>query len=209
MGYVNMPFWTFFIATALGKGVVKVNGQAAFFISLFSKQFFSIVLVPIAALASSVLQIFKSIAPALAERDMGEFLSEKRSKIIRQFEKQGRFTWDQASGGKSYISESDLLRLYSGFDDAQGSATRVLDLWDVNKDGSLTEEEIQPIISGTDGKFSLGTLDPETGGDSWMKMGWDLFLAGVIAFFFISLINQMAETKYAELQEKGKKKKKA
>lgn len=29
-GYVLMPFWTFFIATAFGKGVVKVNVQAFF-----------------------------------------------------------------------------------------------------------------------------------------------------------------------------------
>ena len=31
-GYLNMPFWTFFGATALGKGVVKVTFQACFFI---------------------------------------------------------------------------------------------------------------------------------------------------------------------------------
>ena len=42
-GYLNMPFWTFFGATALGKGVVKVTFQACFFITLFSKEFFALV----------------------------------------------------------------------------------------------------------------------------------------------------------------------
>jgi hypothetical protein len=30
-----MPFLEFFGATAIGKGVVKVNGQSAFFVALF------------------------------------------------------------------------------------------------------------------------------------------------------------------------------
>lgn len=34
-GHFLMPFWEFFGATLLGKGVVKVSGQAAFFIALF------------------------------------------------------------------------------------------------------------------------------------------------------------------------------
>ena len=36
-GAFRMPFWTFFGATLLGKGVVKVNMQAVFFITLFSE----------------------------------------------------------------------------------------------------------------------------------------------------------------------------
>lgn len=32
-----MPFMTFFGATLLGKGVVKVNGQALFFVALFMR----------------------------------------------------------------------------------------------------------------------------------------------------------------------------
>ncbi len=31
-----MPFWTFFGATLLGKGVIKVSGQVAFFVMLFA-----------------------------------------------------------------------------------------------------------------------------------------------------------------------------
>ena len=36
-GHFLMPFWTFFIATALGKGVIKVFMQACFFVTLFSE----------------------------------------------------------------------------------------------------------------------------------------------------------------------------
>mmetsp|Transcript_6294 Transcript_6294/g.12358 ORF Transcript_6294/g.12358 Transcript_6294/m.12358 type:complete len:437 (+) Transcript_6294:113-1423(+) len=36
-GHFLMPFWEFFGATLLGKGVVKVAGQTAFFVALFRK----------------------------------------------------------------------------------------------------------------------------------------------------------------------------
>jgi hypothetical protein len=32
-----MPFWTFFLATLLGKGVVKVNGQNLVFVAFFMR----------------------------------------------------------------------------------------------------------------------------------------------------------------------------
>lgn len=37
-GAFLMPFWEFFGATVLGKGVVKVSGQTAFFVALFRQQ---------------------------------------------------------------------------------------------------------------------------------------------------------------------------
>merc|ERR1712241_447294 len=43
-GYVLMPFWTFFIACCLGKGVVKVNLQAFFFVNLFGSRAFKVML---------------------------------------------------------------------------------------------------------------------------------------------------------------------
>lgn len=36
-GTFQMPFWEFFGATALGKGVIKVSGQTAFFVALFKQ----------------------------------------------------------------------------------------------------------------------------------------------------------------------------
>lgn len=35
-GHFLMPFWTFFLGTLVGKALIKVNGQAAFFILMFS-----------------------------------------------------------------------------------------------------------------------------------------------------------------------------
>ena len=35
-GHIGVPFWTFFVATALGKAVVKVHGQTAFVITIFN-----------------------------------------------------------------------------------------------------------------------------------------------------------------------------
>lgn len=34
-GAFLMPFWQFFGATLIGKGVIKVSGQAMFFVALF------------------------------------------------------------------------------------------------------------------------------------------------------------------------------
>ena len=60
-GYLQMPFWTFFLATALGKGVVKVNFQALFFITLFHNEFFKRVLVPIAGMLTLLTKVFKIV----------------------------------------------------------------------------------------------------------------------------------------------------
>lgn len=37
-GAFKMPFWEFFGATLIGKGVIKVSGQALFFVVLFTKE---------------------------------------------------------------------------------------------------------------------------------------------------------------------------
>jgi len=34
-----MPFWSFFLATFIGKALIKVNGQACFFITVFTEQY--------------------------------------------------------------------------------------------------------------------------------------------------------------------------
>jgi len=40
-GHFLMPFWTFFLATFIGKALIKVNGQACFFITLFTEKYLS------------------------------------------------------------------------------------------------------------------------------------------------------------------------
>jgi len=38
-GHFLMPFWSFFLATFIGKALIKVNGQACFFITLFTEKY--------------------------------------------------------------------------------------------------------------------------------------------------------------------------
>eukprot|EP00971_Amphidinium_carterae_P152868 3030329-Amphidinium_carterae.1 len=38
-----MDFWTFFVATSIGKGVIKVNLQAVVFVNLFGSGFFQVI----------------------------------------------------------------------------------------------------------------------------------------------------------------------
>ncbi|CAD7961291.1 unnamed protein product [Amoebophrya sp. A120] len=205
-GYLQMPFWTFFLATALGKGVVKVNLQALFFIALFGGTFFKIVLVPVSRLLQSLLGTLKGLLPdSVVKTDVAALLTKQRQKIISKFEKQARVTFAEATGGAALLTKPMLLKLYKGFEKPEGVVERILASFDANKDGKLSQAELGATISGTDGKFALGSLDPEGDSDSWMKMLWDLFLAGVIGFFFFSIIQQMAATKYAEVTSKKKK----
>lgn len=60
-------------------------------------------------------------------------------------------------------------------------------------------QEIESIVSSTDGKFSLAALDPNGGSGSIVSMLWDLFLVGVIVFFFVSIIDQVGQQKHREV----------
>eukprot|EP01127_Copromyxa_protea_P005541 TRINITY_DN15464_c0_g1_i1.p1 TRINITY_DN15464_c0_g1~~TRINITY_DN15464_c0_g1_i1.p1 ORF type:complete len:266 (-),score=62.30 TRINITY_DN15464_c0_g1_i1:57-854(-) len=42
-GHFLMPFWSFFLATWIGKGLIKVNLQACFFIVLFTEEYLATV----------------------------------------------------------------------------------------------------------------------------------------------------------------------
>jgi len=208
-GYLQMNFWTFFIATALGKGVVKVNAQAVFFIALFSKAFYNLLLTPVAAVVQPVLTALKDfLPPSVSKTDAKEFLAKQRKKIIAKFEKQGRFTFANATGGAAFLTKAQLGKLFKGFEGSDGITARVLAAYDENRDGKLSAGELESVISQTDGKFSLGSLDPEADDGGLAKMAWDGFLAAVIIFFFVSIIHQMAESKMTEVAAAAKKKKK-
>lgn len=53
----------------------------------------------------------------------------------------------------------------------------------------------------SDGKFSLASLDPGTGGLFSLGTLWNGFIVGLILFFIWSIIDQMAKSKQAELDE--------
>merc|ERR1712228_673373 len=98
-------------------------------------------------------------------------------------------------------------------DDNESIATRVLKQWDANGDGQLSLAELKSAASRTDGKVSLGSLDPGTG-SSIFKTLWEIFIVGLILFFVCSVVEQLARTKQSELDEvelkrlEGKKPKK-
>jgi len=195
-GYLLMPFWTFFVACALGKGIVKVNLQAIFFVILFGSQFFEVLLTGVDS--------FNSVLTTAIGRDFAlkQLLSKLRSKLVKQFEQQSRFFAAKLFVGKG--ETLNLTELHEVYEDAE-VAKRVLTEWDADKDGEICLAELQQAASRTDGKISLGALDPGAGA-SILKMCWELFIVGLVLFFLVSAINQVARSKQAEIDEASIKK---
>jgi len=200
-GYLLMPFWTFFSATLIGKGMIKVNGQAIFFILLFGRTFFEKVILPVVALTGSALTAITGNAfhlEALAR--------EQRSKVIKIFEKQTRFTDRQLFKDTNALSFDTLKKLYARFgtkEEVDEIAHRVITQWDVNSDRLLSRDEVSGAISSTDQKISLSSLDPsaQSTAQTIVTKLWELFLIVLIVYFFISIIDQSAAAKQHELDE--------
>jgi len=209
-GYLLMPFWTFFVACCLGKGIIKVNGQAMFFVNLFGSAAFQIML--------SGLDTVNGALTGIVGKDLGlRALAEKgRTSLILKFEQQSRFPAQKLfSNGESRLDLDAVKRVFSKWDDSDVLAKRVIQAWDTNKDGALVLSELEGAASVTDGKISLSSLDPGTG-TSVLKTLWELFIVGLILFFVFSVVNQLAQSKQHDLdkaeikrleEEKAKKKK--
>jgi len=219
-GYVQMPFWTFFSATAIGKGIIKTNGQVVFFITLFGKLFFERILID--GLAKGLLQPVLDIlgvsfnAPA--------FLSTQRARLIRRFQLEGRLApplehelgWDGETLAKLFVSAG------LGDDETKGAIGNIYAALDTSpKDARLALSEVVHLVSPADGKLSFGALvqagdamNPIKNGVAGLSTGfilktaWDGFLVSVITYFFYAVISQMANSKAAELRELEKSKKK-
>lgn len=207
-GWLQMPFWTFFGATAIGKGFIKVTGQAVFFITLFGNSFFTNVMTPMANFATSILQTLPSYIPmpdflvdTMVGFNVSSFLTNKRNMIIAKFERQRRYTPSElfvSEGGAA--TESSLSSLFSKFSDGSDMAKRAMAAWDADNSGSLTPAELAPITSSTDGKIALSELDPTASGGVLGQL-WDLFLLSIILFFVWSIVNQFAIAKVAEMKK--------
>ena len=91
-GQFKLPFWTFFGATLIGKAFIKVNGQAAFFVLLFSgdnvEQLVTFIgksvekIVPIPAVQGAIEKSIVAIVNArhkIASRAHGHTLDEEES----------------------------------------------------------------------------------------------------------------------------------
>jgi len=194
-GYLLMPFWTFFIATALGKGVIKVNLQSFFFIGLFGSTAFQVMLGGLdhtnAALLSALGQDFH----------LRETIQSLRTKLILQFEMASRFAPSKLfPDGVDSLDLQALEKLYSKMSDGKEVAARVLKDLDKDGSGSLNLKELSKAASRTDRKISLSSLDPGTG-TSILKVGWELFIVCLVLFFVFSVVDQLAKAKQTELDE--------
>eukprot|EP00929_Paragymnodinium_shiwhaense_P003427 TRINITY_DN103935_c0_g1_i1.p1 TRINITY_DN103935_c0_g1~~TRINITY_DN103935_c0_g1_i1.p1 ORF type:complete len:510 (+),score=162.04 TRINITY_DN103935_c0_g1_i1:82-1611(+) len=196
-GYLMMPFWTFFTACCLGKGVVKVNGQAVVFVNLFGTNFFHLIL-------QGVDSVNNSIKGALG-KDLGlkALLEKGRHKLISKFELQSRFLPEKlfTNDADGLLDHGEIKELYIKHDDAHSIAERVIKELDSNKDGMISVTELGPATSATDSKLSLASMDPGDGNVNPMKFLWDLFLAALILYFFWAVMEQIARSKQAEYDE--------
>eukprot|EP00933_Yihiella_yeosuensis_P063621 TRINITY_DN66823_c0_g1_i1.p1 TRINITY_DN66823_c0_g1~~TRINITY_DN66823_c0_g1_i1.p1 ORF type:complete len:503 (+),score=125.15 TRINITY_DN66823_c0_g1_i1:1675-3183(+) len=193
-GYLLMPFWTFFVACCLGKGVVKVNLQAIVFTVLFGSAAFQVLL-------GGLDQLDHTLASVIGKSFGIRALAEKgRAKLIAKFELQSRFFHTKLFKGKNHIEISHLKEAYAKHEDGHEVAARVLKEWDANADGKLHLDELATAASRTDGKVSLAQLDPGTG-TSPLKVLWELFIVGLVLFFLCSVIDQLARTKQGEIDE--------
>lgn len=77
-GRFLMPFWSFFGATLIGKGFVKVNGQSAFFIMIFRRSSRD-------ALLDGLTRLLPSSLPGLAESP-GQWLHNKVNQQVAAFQ---------------------------------------------------------------------------------------------------------------------------
>ncbi|CAK9101676.1 Vacuole membrane protein 1 (Transmembrane protein 49) [Durusdinium trenchii] len=197
-GYLLMPFWTFFIATSLGKGVVKVNGQAVLFVNLFGSRAFEVMLTGI--------DVINSFIEAVVGRnlELRPLASNLRSKLLAKFQQQNRFPPEHLfhNDDDKRLEFDEICKLYDNEeeDKMKEIAHRVLKEWDKDGDKAISVSEAQCAASVTDGKISLSSLDPGAP-TSFLKVCWELFIAGLVLYFVVSIMNQMAQSKQAEYDE--------
>ncbi|KAH9124054.1 hypothetical protein LEN26_009785 [Aphanomyces euteiches] len=107
-GHFQMPFWTFFGATLIGKALIKANGQAMFFVTIFSD-----------ATLKEVEKFIGTISPAdwALDQKVAQFLLECRQKFHAAADKAAADHASNASESSSLISQvgSLIMVAFIGF----------------------------------------------------------------------------------------------
>ena len=230
-GYILMPFWTFLSATILGKGFTKVTIQCIVCIGVFSETFFDGVTAVIATLPA-VGGWMASKARWARSSVMAKFELQKRftaAALLKHMKESGLLA-SSFLDSEPAIDATSIAQKYCSvptnstptkcgvatgagyraewsnkeeWDTASEAAARVMAKFDVNAtDELLTENELLPAQSSTDGKMSIASLDPGTG--ELLSFGnlWNIFLAGLILFFVVSIVDQVASMTQQEADEK-------
>jgi len=207
-GWLEMPFWTFFGATLLGKGLVKVTLQSAACIALFGPALFQFLLervVPQLALPAAACKL--AGASAGAECTLAAFLKGGRDKAMLTFALQSRMAPKDLVGSsgldvkaltKKYCDAAGLVQKAGSWSDPAKHASmvekakRAFAALDASGDGKLTVPELGAAVSRSDGKVSLAALDPGTG--SVLSPGnlWNGFIFLLVLFFIYSIVEQVA-----------------
>jgi membrane protein YqaA with SNARE-associated domain len=201
-GWLQMPFLTFFGATLLGKGFVKVSLQLLGMRAVFGPALWAGML----AVAGRVPHVGAKVA---------EQMVRGRAKVMYLFSLQERVTVEQLLGGGASLDGAALTAklcavpavaplcgerssLLGGYADAAKLAEvklavgRILGAHDADADGRLSESELVPLVGATDGKLSLASLDPGKGGALSLGNLWGAFIGVLILFFVVSMVEQIA-----------------
>lgn len=215
-GWLEMPFWTFFGATLLGKGTVKVTMQSLACIAVFGPAFWNAILgiTPTVSLPAAMCNGAGLPADGTVACTLPAFLNAGRAKMIHKFTLQQRMLPSALLGGSTKLSAADLVERYCAVQSICGAkaslvlggsyadtvkykemvkvAERVMGAYDTDKDGNLCLSELSQAVGASDGKLSLGSLDPGTGGLLSFGTLWNGLIASLVLFFIYSIVEQVA-----------------
>ena len=84
---------------------------------------------------------------------------------------------------------------------AQAAAARVLTDLDADGSSTLNAAELEGAQSRTDGKLSLASIDPGEGGILSPGNVWNGFIAALVLFFVVTIVEQVAKARQDEANE--------
>jgi vacuole membrane protein 1 len=168
-GHFLMPFWEFFGATLIGKGVIKVSGQAAFFVALFRHDSRERIL-------ATLEKILPTRVPFLAKLTQGQtpaqFLHRKINSSIEEF---------QAGVARRAAARADKIVV----------GTRGASLFEVLKN-KIGFKASKASMSVTGNKFSSSFLPTK------MPSLWNALVLLMVGSFVKGVVEQIAQAHVAE-----------
>ena len=207
-GWLQVPFWTFFGATLLGKSLVKTTIQSSVAIILFSNAFFEHVASAMGSIEGflPISLNFTAKAVSLRQKVMYMFELQSRTSVASLLGPSGR-PLDLVGLTTLYCRVQERCGSLRGhnwsnsgaFKEATEKAKRVIAHWDkIRPDGRLDADELAAARSGADGLVSLASLD--AGSASFFSLGnlWNAFIACLILFFVHTIIQQVAHAQAAK-----------